>query len=224
MNPEQDHHHGGDREDLADRLVEQRVELAGVDERDEDEQADRHGGDDPARELALSRQHGHHPAEVHPRADVRDHLVEHLRRVAARLTLNQRQDGDLVHVGVLHPLGGHLECLVERDPELLVGHHARELAGRRLRRLVGDDGHRAREAVTGAKRGGEDVEVLGKLLAELLSLPACLVADVHVERDRDADGDDEEPDRADEHPDERAEHEGRRARRRCSIRRGSWLI
>ncbi len=52
------------------------------------------------------------------------HLIEHLRRVAAGFALDEREDGDLVDVGVLHALRGHLERLVERDAELLVGDDA----------------------------------------------------------------------------------------------------
>ena len=117
----QDRH---DRGHLAERLVEQRVEMGRVDERDEDEDPDGDERDDDRRELPLRGQHLDQPADVHPRADVLRDLVEHLGRVAACLALDEREHGDLVDVGVLHALRGHLERLVERDPELLVGDDA----------------------------------------------------------------------------------------------------
>ena len=81
-------------------------------------------------------------------------------------------------------LRGHLERLVERDSELLVGDDAAELALGGLRRLLRDDAHRAREAVAGAERGREDVEVLRELLAELVPDAARLAPHVQVQADR----------------------------------------
>ena len=59
---------------------------------------DRDERDDHGGELALGRQHRDEPADVHPGADVRGHLVEHLRGVAACLALHEREDGDLIDV------------------------------------------------------------------------------------------------------------------------------
>ena len=150
--------------------VEERVEMVRVDEDEKDEDADRDGGDDPAREPSLRRQHRDQPPQVHPRANVGCDLIEHLRRVPARLALHECEDGDLIDVDVLHALPRHLERLVERNAELLVRHDAAELALGRLGRLVRDDTHRAREAVPRTKSRREDVEILGQLLAELPSL------------------------------------------------------
>ena len=205
-------------EDLADRLVEQRVEMARVDEQEEEEEPERHARRRSSCEnlpCAVSTVTSRRRS-MRARMFV-DHLVEHLRRVAAGLALDEREDGDLVHVGVLHPLRGHLERLVERDPELLVGDDAGELALRRLGRLVGDDAHRAREAVAGAKRGGEHVEVLGQLLAELVA-HACAPC-LRTKRLSATGGDDreEEPERADEDARRRRRARGPRAREIQSI-------
>ncbi len=80
------------------RLVEERIEVVRVHEHQEEEDPEGDERDDPARELALSRQHRDEPAYVHARTDVRRHLVEHLRGVAACLALNEREHGDLVDV------------------------------------------------------------------------------------------------------------------------------
>ena len=111
----------------------------------------------------------------------------------------------------LHPLRGHLERLVERDAELLVGHDAAELALGGLRRLLRDDSHRSREAVAGAQCGREDVEVLRQLLAELVPDAASLAPHVQVQADRGR--------QSDEHPD-RAESDSRDDREEQSADHG----
>ena len=104
------------------------------------------------------------------------HLVEHLGRVGARLALELGDERDLVEVAAVHPVRGDAERLVERDAELLVGDHTAELALRRLGRVVDGDGERPDEAVAGAERGRDDVEVLGQLVAEVAPHRARRVA------------------------------------------------
>ena len=70
----------------------------GFDQHDEEEDAHRDECDDHGRELPLGGQHRDEPAHVHAGADVRGHLVEHLRGVAACLALHEREDGDLIDV------------------------------------------------------------------------------------------------------------------------------
>ena len=59
--------------------------------------------------------------QLHPVADVLGDLVDHLGGVRSGLALQPGDEGDLIEVGVLHPLGDVVQRDVERDAELLVG-------------------------------------------------------------------------------------------------------
>ena len=148
---------------------------SGLMTRDRREQSDRKPGDDPARHPALSRERLDHPLQRDPVAHGVRHAVEDLRRVAARLALKRRDQRDLLEVLAVHAVHDHLQGLVERDAQALVGEHAAELALGRLGRVFGDDAERAGERVAGAHRRRDDLQVVGQLVAEqqpLLAHPA----------------------------------------------------
>ena len=181
----------------------------GVDQEEDDEDEDGQEREDPARQPTLRRERSDEAEDLLAGADVLDHPVEHLGHVAARVALKQSDDRDLLHVLAVHAPGGHLERLVERDAELLVGHDPPELVLRRLRRLVDDDGHRAGERVSRAERGCEHVEVVGKLVGEgIAGLPRAA---------RDHPADDERDCDAEERPEGR-EYARRRTSATTSVR------
>ena len=93
-------------------------------------------GDDPARHAALSRERLDHPLQRDPVAHGVGHAIEDLRRVAARLALKRRDQRDLLEVLAVHAVDDHLQRLVERHAQALVGEHPAELALRRLGRVV----------------------------------------------------------------------------------------
>ena len=124
------------------------------------------GGEDPARDPGLSRQHLDEAPELHPAADDLGDPVEHLGRVTAGLALEAHDERDLLGVVALHAACHHHESVVERDAELLVLEHAAKLGLRRLDRAVDHDAESAHRRVTGAHGAGEHVEVVCELLLE----------------------------------------------------------
>src|SRR5205823_11612551 len=142
--------------------------------------------------------------------------VEHFGRVAAAAALNGRDERDLLELPAVHALDDDVQCIFERNAELLVGDHAAELAPRRIGSVLDYHGEGADEAVPGAKRGREHLKVVGELFGELLALPRDLAPDHapdcewnHQAKQRDerrAGDEGEEPD-AEERADEREEHD-----------------
>ena len=92
------HHDRGHGRDLSKRPVDERIQMRGVHEEQEEEDPNRDERDDPAGELALGRQNLDHAADVHARPDVGRYLVENLSGVTACLSLNQRKHGSEVGV------------------------------------------------------------------------------------------------------------------------------
>ena len=144
----------------------ERLEPDLVDGEEEEQEHDRDRRENVAGDPALRGQDADEAPELHPAADVLDHAVEHLGRVASRLALQARDDRDLLDVEVVHPPRHHHQRVVERDAELLVLEDAAELGLGRLRGAVDHDAHRADEAVPGAKRAREHLEVVRQLLGE----------------------------------------------------------
>src|SRR6266550_9406296 len=84
--------------------------------------------------------------------------------------LESGHEPDLPEVRAVHPYGDDLDCLLERNAELLVCDHPSELGPRRLRRIVHHYRERTDEAVSSAKSRRQNLEVVRQLLREELPL------------------------------------------------------
>ena len=134
----------------------------------------------PGRELALRREHLDEAPHIHARADVRRHLIEDLRGVAARLALDEGEHRHLIDVARLHALGRHLERFVEGIPS------CSSVTTRLNSRFEGSGASSATTPIAPAgcvraERRCEDVEVLGKLLEKSFRDLARLGANPEVE-------------------------------------------
>ena len=140
--------------------------------------------DDPAAEPALGRQRAHEPAQLPAGAQRLDQPVEHLGRVAAGLGLEAGDQPEMVELVVAHARRQLREGLLDRLAEPLVVDHALELAAGRLGGLLDHDLERAHEAVAGAHRAGDDLDVVRELLREGPPLAAGPEAHEQAHRDR----------------------------------------
>src|SRR5262249_42094895 len=113
-----------------------------------------------ARQPPLRRQSPHQSAEPLTLTNVLDHAVEDLGCVSSRLSLEGRDERNLLDVSVFHPPSYSSECVFEWDPQLLVADYALELGARGLVGVVDDEGEPTDEAVAGAKAGCDHVEVV----------------------------------------------------------------
>ncbi len=166
-----------DEQDLAETGVEERRHVLVADERHRERDPHRQQRENPARKPSLRGQRTDEAPELHFRADVLDHPVEHLRRVRAHLALEPGDERDLLEVRVLHPDDDDLEGVLEIGAELLVGDHTLELGLGRLDRVGRDNRERPDQAVARAKRRGEHLEVVGKLIGERPPLAGDLAHD-----------------------------------------------
>ena len=110
------------------------------------------------------------------------------------------------------------ERLVERDAQALVGEHPAELTLRRLGRVLGDDAERAGERMARPHRRGDDLQVVGQLVAEQQPLLANAARDQRPGAHGNAESQQAEQRAADhgqcQQQDERAGHDPRGELRR----------
>src|SRR5439155_22779702 len=140
--------------------------VARIDQRDEQEEKNRQGGQDPAGHPALGGERSDGSTELEPLADRLGDTVEHLGCVAARLALERGHQRYLLELPAVHPLDYNVQRVVDRHAKLLVRDDTLKLGLRRFGSVIDDDREGADEAVPCAEGGREHVEVVGKLLGK----------------------------------------------------------
>ena len=200
--------------------VKQRVEVGRVEQLDQDQQGRRYQGDDPARPARLRGERAQLAVQLSPLAHGLGDAVEDLGHVSAGLAMQLGDERDLLHVACVHADRDRAKRILERHPELLVGYHALELSPGWFARALRHQRDARDHAVSRAHRGGELLQVRGKLIGEQDALTSHAAVDDGSRHQWDEDQRDHADDRG---PRERGQQDGaarastRRSGRRLSI-------
>src|SRR6188472_3605237 len=180
------HDDGAHDHHLAHLFLEQQIHVLGIHPRQHHTQRGRECQQYIAGETAVRRVDPDLPQNLESLAHHVCEVVENLRQVAARFSLNQHSSDEEPHIQMRHSLGQLVQRVLQWKTEVLLLEALLELDANGCRQFVRAHAHRRLKRMTSANRSRQQVERLRKLLLESLHARVFAISQIAV-RQRQAD-------------------------------------